>query len=431
MSANSASPAVGPAAHAGASSDVSASKIHVLGLGPLKARLAGRWGRMAAHVQLFFEAAIRRELGPGDTFYRTDELTYLLVFPALTPAEVQLKCAVIAEDVCRRLFGENGEEVLVRNLVGQVDHAAAKTIQTSSAAVDEMLEKNGQEVFVSKDGSRSRQDEARKVPPVKLKLRFSNRVEAVTLTVPTDLSFAYRPIWDISKQAVYTYLCQPVPNSVEIDRRDLGLCLATESEDAQMVFDTFLLRECANRMHKLGSAGLRVLLAVPIHFHTVARPRLWSAYERVYREILPSIGRDLAFMVHGIEDGVPNIRLVQEFPKLSLDGHRLFCAVDRPDVSVAQFANTGVHAVGFCMRSRTSTENEAIDTMKLFAQTARKANITSFVIGVESKSLTLNGIEAGLRYMEGSAIRAPGDPRHPFLYTLEDLYSGKPGRPAA
>jgi hypothetical protein len=100
---------------------VSASKIQMLGLAAIKERLGAKWGRMSSLVHRYFEAAIEREMQPGDTFFHAGELTYLVLFRDATIAEAQLKCAAVIDDICRRLFGEEGEAISVRNLVAPVD----------------------------------------------------------------------------------------------------------------------------------------------------------------------------------------------------------------------------------------------------------------------------------------------------------------------
>src|SRR5262249_20603744 len=79
------------AAAAGAPQSASAGKIQVLDLAQLKARIGSKWSRMAEPVQRFFEAAIKRHLGPGDAFHRSAELTYLVIFRGLSQAETELK----------------------------------------------------------------------------------------------------------------------------------------------------------------------------------------------------------------------------------------------------------------------------------------------------------------------------------------------------
>ena len=62
---------------------VSAAKLHVLGLGPLKKRLGPRWDRLSALVHRLVEKAIRRAQSPGDHCIVLDELSYAVTFGSL------------------------------------------------------------------------------------------------------------------------------------------------------------------------------------------------------------------------------------------------------------------------------------------------------------------------------------------------------------
>jgi hypothetical protein len=68
----------------------SAGKLHLLDLADLKKQMGDRWTRMADPVERFFEDAVRRNLGPGDTFMRQGELSYILLFQNLSPEEAQI-----------------------------------------------------------------------------------------------------------------------------------------------------------------------------------------------------------------------------------------------------------------------------------------------------------------------------------------------------
>jgi len=49
--------------------------------------------------------------------------------------------------------------------------------------------------------------------------------------------------------------------------------------------------------------------------------------------------------------------------------------------------------------------------------------VDSFLLGVPATSIALAAVEAGVRYLEGPAIRpAVSDPRHAFAHDVEQLY---------
>jgi hypothetical protein len=399
----------------------SAAKLHVLDLTELKLRLGTKWSRLEGHVEQFFVTAIQKSLAPGDSFSRTGELSYVVLFRGLNEAEAQLKCRAISEDVCRRLFGEQSMQVTLRNLVAQVRDADEFANAETAPALDAMLEKRGKESLVSIDTKSecARQDETH------LRLRFANGTNAFLAVPPGDIEFVYRPIWDSLKQVVVTYLCQPTFGSrLAQDQRPAGFCVA-EDENDQATLDLLILRECAERVAKIRRDGLRVLIAAPLSFETLTRQRHWARYGQVHRELPQGTSRDLATLVYGIGSGVPGIRLGQELPKLASYTKNIFCVTDDIEGSSARFAGTGARALGLVFSSN-DYEPHMIERLKKLGQSARDAALEAAALGVQTTSLALSAIAGGVRYLEGPAIRAASpDPRHAFSQSLEYLYAQK------
>jgi hypothetical protein len=244
-----------------------------------------------------------------------------------------------------------------------------------------------------------------------------------------DIVFLYRPLWDTAKQVVLTYICQPTFGSFHTDmaKPNFGFCLAEEEQD-QAALDMLVFQECVARATRLNSAGLRVLLAVPVHFETIARPKFWMGYHAIYRQIPQDILRDLGFIVFGIDQGVPNIRLAQEIPKVSRGMHHVICMADHCDNAGSQFAKTGAYAIGMAVNTR-EPEKHTFERMNALTKQAREAGTESFVLNVTSTSLVLHGINSGLRYIEGPVVRpAVSDPRHAYIHSVEDLYQASLAR---
>jgi hypothetical protein len=403
---------------------VSASKIQMLGLAAIKERLGAKWERMSSLVHRYFEAAIEREMQPGDTFFHAGELTYLVLFRDATIAEAQLKCAAVIDDICRRLFGEEGEAISVRNLVAPID-ALELTNAQDRLRLNAVLERDGREtVFGNKT---IRQPDA--VQP--LRVKAGSTLGGVHPVARDKPSFVYRPLWDTSRNVVLTYLCQPLPDTICANAAFSEPCTAIGGEDEQAALDMLVLRECLQRVSDLRRAGLRVLIAMPLHFTTLSRPRFWSRYSAAIDAGAPELLRDIAFMVHGFDAGVPNIRLVQEIPRLTRLSRHVFCLIDDEEGVGARFRNTGTYAIGLAL-SPGRSERAWIKRMSLLMREARGNALEVFTLGAASRSIAINAIGAGIRYLEGSSVRtAVADPRHAFAHKIEDLYLARQDAGAA
>lgn len=392
---------------------VSASKIHMLDLEAVKQRLGHKWNRMSDLVHRYFEAAIRREMSPGDTFCSSGELSYLILFRDLTIAEARLKCAVVVEDVCKKLFGAQMEEISIRNLVAPVD-LADLTETGVPQRVDSTLEREGQETLFSSQSGMQRSEldtlEVEITPP-----------KPITHTISVGKpSFLFRPLWDAARSATLTYICQLLPETVRSDAVSTVPFFASNPEN-QIDLDVLCLQECLRRTANLRQAGRRVLLAVPIHFSTLCRPKKWSRYRAICEAVSAELFRDLAFILYGFENGVPHIRLVQELPKLTRRKSQVFCLVDNAEAAGIRFRDVGAHAIGMVLQPG-APDSSWIERVRSLSRDAQ-GGLDVFVLSATTRSSVVNAIGAGARYLEGPVVRKPvAEPNSAFIQGAEDLF---------
>jgi PAS domain S-box-containing protein len=86
-----------------------AGKIKLIGLEEIKASLGSRWPALAARVMQTAEHIVKRRCGPRDSWSRTDDSGFVIIFGDLNEAEATLRAATIARDIRARLIGE-GEQ---------------------------------------------------------------------------------------------------------------------------------------------------------------------------------------------------------------------------------------------------------------------------------------------------------------------------------
>lgn len=457
---------------------VSAAKVAVLNLEALKTFLGPKWGKLESLVCAFFEASIKQSLKPGDAFLKAGELGYILVYRDLSLEEAQRKCAALSRDVCRRLFGEEGIELAVRNVVGHVDSGLLKTYQNvtqnMTAAIDQSLEQHGKETLIFADRGeqpsqfraeqlsqfRSEQSphlrseqltqfrgeqqptqhRGEQLPQVRseqrpqfdtaasLKLKFTQHQDRSFACSESQLSFAYRPIWDCQSRMILTYLCQPIP-AEGVDTPLLntsGFCSVSTGDADCALLDRIILAHCATRIDALRQSRVQLLLGVPVHFSTLSRPRAWKIFNDVYSQVPAALLRELVLVIFGLE-GVPNVRVVQETSKLTAVRH-LFCVTEPDNAVAARFAYVKAHAVGVELPRTRGRERHVLESVKSVAADARKNGHESFALGVTNTSRAVNAMAAGVRYLEGPAIHpVVADPRCAFIHELEDLYVSKTG----
>ena len=411
----------------------SAGKVAVLGLEGIRSRLEDRWEGWSEKVHSYINALLEREMKPGDCFQKIDQLSYLILFRDLSVTDAQLKCVAIAEAASRRLFGEDIEAVSVRVVVAAIDNALLLQSLDPIAAVQATLHNIGTETVVrqkSGDASVDKMDSnqclGRKVAHRRpLKISFSSDVEHIEMIALDKISFQYRPIWDSTRKVVLTYLCQPTVSpatNIKTKTAACGCWLATNSEEA-LVLDLYVVQEVVKRMESLRLEGFRIVAACPVHFATISHSGNWKEYRRVLDQAGRDRVRDIAFLIVGIEQGVPNVRLVQVIPKLSFYSKFVIAALDYNEAVVSRFERTGVHAVGMELPGVVASERQLLAAIDTLARESENAGLACCILGAKTKSTVVSAIASGVRYLEGQLIAPPvAEPRHAFVRDIADLY---------
>jgi hypothetical protein len=376
-------------------------KLHLLDLAEIKSRLGERWEKKATLAENFFEAAIRRNLGPGDSFIRQGELSYILLLRDLSPEEARLKCGQICEGLGERLFGNEVGCAGLRALLAPLAGAPALTGE-SAAQLDAFLEREGSKIIIV--GGQMQESSA----PAAI-----NEAPAALV-----VRCHHRPLWDTAMNVVINYLCQPaVPAEFSEGLEPAG------PETRQAMIDGQVLQQCAVAMGAVHRRGFRLVSGVSVALDTISYSRLWRQYARELQKIPPGISRDFIFVVTGIDNGVPNIRLAQELPKLGRHARGIFCLLGERGYIGTRFARTGTHAIGIEL-SPGSAEAVSAGRIADLASQAADARLATFVLGVGSTSLMLHALSHGIRYLEGPVIRAPvPEPRYAFAQRLDDIYA--------
>jgi hypothetical protein len=417
-----------------------ASKMTVLGLDGIRARTGGEWKKRSEKIHSYFTTLFQREMRPGDTFHRLDELSYLVIFRELSVADTQAKCLAIADTVSRRLFGEDTDAISIRSVIGAVSDRLAPENMGTPAAIQALLEAEGTEFITTSDGVEAsnrtaepkmdlpKESSVALAPqprPMYVNVTFGPDHDASQALLENQFAFRYRPFWDAARKVVLMYICQPVP-ALSKDGHPpssvYGLCVSPERSEACRL-DLLVLEEAAKRVEFLRKSGYRILAACPVHFSTIAGARSWEEYLRMMVRFPAEVVRDVVFLIVGIDSSVPGIRLVQEIPKLSARAKLVFAALKYRDGIVRRFANTGIHAIGVELPRPEGSDRALLATVDGLARDAQTLGIESFVLGARSRSTIVGAIASGARYLEGHAVSAPvAEPRHAFVQEIADLY---------
>jgi hypothetical protein len=385
-------------------------RVNIIGLQKIKERFGSAWERMAERAERIARNTIERHLDDGDMYTSVNSITYVMVFARLSQEQAQMKCLMIADEIGKALFGEQGGDMLeVKTAVARVD--GKLNLETISLADQLFASLAGEDdlVFVE-EGEVLPKTPARSLAPQDLL---------------AGLRFAYRPIWDQSRNVISTYLCvAQVPTSdIGAAVSDAELALAGDDEALTRLDDAVRQRVIGD-LRVLHCERRRLLLTLPIHFETlspVARRRRYLT--ALGKQLAGEIDKMLVVELTGVSVGVPQSRLVELIAPLRQLCRGVILRVPLEMVDFAHVKGCGAVAIGCDIGTHPGPEVALMHQLNRFGRAAASASVPTYVRGAHTLSQVAGSIGAGFSYIDGDGVSKLVDhPREVADFRLADLY---------
>jgi hypothetical protein len=388
-----------------------AGRVNFIGLSKIRDKLGDRWPKLAERADDITRKAIERRLIEADVYTKYKELHYLIIFAQLTHEQAQLKCALIAEEITKKLLGDDitpellEVKTMVSQLEGKFEFEDVPDIEALAAKLGEAPAPAAE----AKEDSWWEDDET------------SDPLAKVQLV--------YRPMWDVKRNAVTTFVCAPaLPGPA-------GRLLVGEAEiprlDQPAValrLDQLVQKRVIGDLRKLVEAGQQQLLCLPVHFETLAVNQRRMAYiERCQRGIPPLGIKLLVFELTGVPDGIPQNRLFELATSLKRFSRGVLLRTTLAQPWFRPPAETGISAMGIEHHAGSAVpEAKLIGDMERFATGAKKAGLATYVHGLRTISLTTAAIAAGFDFVDGDIVTSVVEqPRGAYAYQMQDLYTAR------
>lgn len=377
--------------------DVISGRLHMIGLEKVKPSFGTRWPQVADKAHEIAKLAIERRLNPTDLYTRFGDLSYLLVFGNLGRADAQVKCALIAREIAEKLLGTQ---------------AAAKLMQVSCVSMKE----NGRLIFedlgdldalVREFETRWAEQKAVESDVERAALQWVTEedMERSWEVLAKQIGYIYRPMWTVRSQAVTAYHCLPTRPG-----EDGGMLVGYDviPRDAPPRFiprlDGVLLRKAAQELTWLRSADKPLLLAIPVHFETLARTRSRVAYINDCHDIPEELRRYLVLELVGVEDGIPSGRLIELTSALCTECRALLIRLPIGFTDFDAVGKTQATACGLAVDEPTMAEALLFKEFNRFCEEAEQVHKQKYVHGLSSPSLLTAALGAGFDYVDGETV---------------------------
>ncbi|QQG35493.1 MAG: hypothetical protein HYS17_08100 [Micavibrio aeruginosavorus] len=368
-----------------------------------------RWDGLCAVVYDTVEDVIIEHIGKNDLFVRYADDTYVIIFAYANLEEGKAKADAIAEEVRRRLFLLDEEELREIEVKKAVRELTADTLSrfdfpdflgeyvddSSEPVVNSVLEENQEDDYEAMGAAveieahdykpQSKQDVARYL---------------------SNIKFSYMPLWDVRRAALTAYMC------LAEDARGVATLLeghksvyAHLDSGGRVAADIQLLQHVMSELALMVEDGRKFLIVCPVCYETLFN---FESYES-YKECLESIPlQQRQFLVLLILKPEKQLNAKDAYwflPAIKKYSRLFFAEVPlKQGIYFQSLKAIGLDGVGVILDKHVE-EKQAIGILGGFSNTAKSHKIPlTFVMGVSSLSLTTSSVCAGFDYIGGPAV---------------------------
>ncbi len=423
--------------------------IYVVDLGQFREQLGDEWPKLADRVEMMVDAEIRRRLTPVDLYAKLGGSAFVIVFGGLTEDEAKLKCALIAEEVRKRLVGVDPalKDVKVGSAVAHLD----RKTWVEDIDLENLMQKITQDQtdetvqtpnFRWREGSprgtgqdfggaptlqwRTRRNVLRGLRPGSDPLPSdSESADAVASSLEsTSIHFIYRPMWDVRREVLSTYFCLPVL----LDSSGEGIIddvLPTGSTVAEVVdLDILTLQKVIGDLKALAEKNRRLLVGLPVRFRTLDAPLAQrTRLIDVLHTVPDELRRLLIAEIVEVPDGTPGIRLLDIVETIKPFTRAVYLQTNLGLRNFSRLGEMRIFAVGLDTHRLEMDEGDCIEALQDFAEAANALGLRTYIHGLRSLSLTVAAVCAGFDYVGGDTVASIIDaPETMYRYRFEDLF---------
>ncbi|WP_372399348.1 hypothetical protein ABMY26_30935 [Azospirillum sp. HJ39] len=399
---------------------LSAGRIHMLKLDTLREGLGAAWTDLRDRVHATADRIIDRHITAQDVQFRTGDGEYIIVFAALGRTAAELVCAKIAEELHRQFLGDPKlADIRIATAVGVLDGR----MQFEYASAADLLSTIGQ-------ADASVADALPAVPPAQASpaTAAADREEPRKLQLSpmemAQIGTMYRPLWDVGRQVISTYMCIPVrrfPDGTAVEGAAALSALEDPYQLAKVDVDT--LANTIEMLDELFRNKFRLMVSVPVCFETLAARRTRQEYLGLCQSVPDYLRPFLIFEFLRFPAGVPSGRMGELVNEVRPFCRWTFLRVEFRQQSFAGLAGTGLAGLTTLVPSDRGAEARTMEDMNGFVAAAERAGLKTCVVGIGSTSLAVAARAAGTTLIAGDRIgRAEEIPQHMLRFGWQDLF---------
>ena len=422
------------------------SRMQILNVGKLIVRREHNMDEALKKADAIARAVIEDNLQDGDGFTHPEVGVYGFLFPGMSKQSAELKSSIIAEQVARLLRDSDfsltsiefvasterkGGHSLAERLAAKKPAGQSAKDRKPSAEQLREREQKKQMANLAMQQMAMRREKKEDDPKAADSAWWTPNARGGEAgnVLPSEISTAFRAIWNVKNKYLTAYLASPVMKSPEADSK-FALRIASDADNSMIAdCDQFVQAEALKKLHLLVNAGHKILLILPIHFSTVERNDYYAIYFQRIRNMDEQSRKLLVLELLDAPSDLTGLKVKETVTRLRQAARSVIIRGPLEGFKADPWGAAGVHAVGFDCTEQSDIERALLDKMNVYAARAEKAGVRKFVYGLTKRSMATAAVSAGFDYIEGDVVRPPADaPEVIQPFAAQDLFIGLMGR---
>lgn len=448
---------------------ITSGRLNFIGLDKVRKRYGKSWEGLKHLVYETADSVIRKYMEPGDLFIRYREDVYLIIFARISHEEAHIKATLIAEEIRRRMFEDEREE-----LEGVKIKREVRTVRTEPLRREKGLDnvydkifsgdidaepkvrKADDRAFTIPEGAKVQvgTDRAKTSRSVKVESnadseqdnqacseKISQNVEVIGVDryqealgtdqraakTTFDPDFCFVPVWDVKRAALSTYICVLETSQSDSDAFGAHKQVYEDLPHKQRLeLDKAVLCRTVNELADLRRDGEHFFVCCPVHYETLMRDESFTSYQISCQKIPGNLQSHLFFIVFGCPAQVHRTTLAKFVGPLK-NYCRSFCA-EVPfgqDVDFVAYRSAGFDALGVDVPQYEKGTDLVIRDLEVFAKQAKKHYIPFiFALGVYSTDIIGSVVFPDFEFSAGAAIHTHvHKPDRAYQFRYQDHFS--------
>lgn len=410
-----------------------AGSMHLIKLDSIRNHYGERWANVCDRVYQTLKSVVEQRITDEDLCIRYKDVGYMIIFAQVDEDTARTRCALIAEELSSKLFGESNtpEQIQISTAVFRPEENPIFSSITPVKIADHVAngdvaqrpqKKIAPETSQSLTATPGKSTTAVTKTPKRTSISDNNKAET---GINGPVRFAYRPIWLVKNEMISAHVCIPTTITKK------GILLTGEEALADLPqgkrgaeYDPLALRKVLDDLRPLEKVHRKVAIVLPLHFETFTSPTTRAASLKILKSIPQSVRGQLLIELMNIPDDAVQSDFAAVMSCLGSLCRAVMVRLNLNYRDVEQLENLGFYALGVDLSEALIPENKIVKKMAEFNEASNTRGFRTFAHGVRSISMLSAALAAGFSYIDGSPIMTivenPGE-NAPFSFA--DIYA--------